>query len=101
MCSYSQHCALHGYKSLYAHPDLKYDITYLHCIWLLVMTIAHDLHTSVVAVSYTLHMHMHKSSDMLNKYSLAVKKCEANQKQDYKRPKLFVLSGIIEVKVAK
>ena len=44
LCSYSQHYALHGYKSLYAHPDLKYDITYLHGIWLLVRTIAYDLH---------------------------------------------------------
>ena len=52
--------ALHGYKSLYAHPDLEYYITYLHDIWLLVRTIAHDLHASVVVASYTLHTHLQK-----------------------------------------
>ena len=50
-------------QSLYAHPDLKYDIPtciiYLHGIWLLVRTIAHDLHASIVVASYALHMHMH------------------------------------------
>ena len=54
--------ALHGYKSLYAHPDLEYDFTYLHGIWLLVRTmrtIAHDLHASVVVASYTLHNYTH------------------------------------------
>ena len=60
--------------------------------WLLV--IAHDLHASVVVVvdSYTLHnTHaLTKSSDMLNKNSLAVKKGEANQKQSYKRPKHLI-----------
>ena len=45
--------------------------------WLLV--IAHVLHASVVVASYTLHNIIHisaltKSSDMLNKNSLAVKK---------------------------
>ena len=48
--------ALHGYKSLYVHPDLEYDITYLHGIWLLVRTIVHDLHASVVVASYTLRI---------------------------------------------
>ena len=58
--------------------------------WLLV--IAHDLHPSVVVDSYTLHnTHaLTKSSDMLNKNSLAVKKGEANQKQSYKRPKHLI-----------
>ena len=45
-------------KSLYAHPDLEYDIAYLHGICLLVRTIAHDL--SVVVASYTLHIHIYK-----------------------------------------
>ena len=83
--------ALHGYKSLYVHPDLEYDITYLHGIWLLVRTIVHDLHASVVVASYTLCIYIFtKSSDILNKNSLAVKKCEANQKQGYKQPKHLI-----------
>ena len=76
---------------MYAYPDLKYDIIYLHGIWLLVRTIAHDLHASVVVASYIIHNNTFtKSSDILNKNSLAVKKCEANQKQDYKRPKHLI-----------
>ena len=44
------------------------------------MTIAHDVHTSVVAATY-IHI---LTSDTLNKNSLAIIKCEANQKQGYK-----------------
>ena len=49
--------ALHGYKSL---SDLEYDITYMHGIWLLVRTIVHDLHASVVVASYTLRIYIYK-----------------------------------------
>ena len=45
--------------------------------------------TNISLCSYTY------KKDMLNKYSLAVKKCEANQKQhcsySYKRPKSLIL----------
>ena len=54
-------------------------------------SIVHDLHASVVVASYTLRIYtLTKSSDILNKNSLAVKKCEANQKQGYKRPKHLI-----------
>ena len=49
--------ALHGYKSL---SDLEYDITYMYGIWLLVRTIAHDLHASVVVASYTVRIYIYK-----------------------------------------
>ena len=66
LCSYSQSYALHGYKSLYAHPDLEYDITYLHGIWLLARTMAHDLHATVVVASYIYYIYTFtKSSDIL------------------------------------
>ena len=54
-------------------------------------SIVHDLHASVVVASYTLRIYtLTKSSDILNKNSLAVKKCEANQKQGYKQPKHLI-----------
>ena len=60
--------------------------------WLLV--IAHDLHAFVVVVvdSYTLHnTHaLTKSSDMLNKNSLAVKKGQGQSEANYKRPKHLI-----------
>ena len=49
-------------------------LTYLHDIWLLVRTIVHDLHASVAVASYTLRIYTFtKSSDILNKNSLAIK----------------------------
>ena len=69
-------------KSLCAHPDLEYNITYLHA-WYMA-----SCYMQWLAIHYIYTFT--KSSDILNKNSLAVKKCEANQKQDYKRPKYLI-----------